>query len=335
MNGRRTAFVIAVLFVAITSAAVAGATAPAKNGRIAFVRFGVGTGVQPSEIFVTRADGTGEQRITQPPSGYRDDLPNWSPNGSRIVFQRCALSGGSCLVWSTSADGTASKRLSPGCAAGAIPPACADDRSPVYSPDGRHIAFVRTRTKPVLMLADAKLRRAHAVGRLGSSRGSPYGVAWSPNGKQLVFASVNDARSGAKPSDGRAVYVVAANGTGARRLTPWALEAGGRPDWSPDGRRILLQSHSNRLGGVGANLYTVRPDGTGLTQLTHTQDSDRVLDGSYSPDGASIVFSTTARATDPTLNMPDLVVMRTDGSGVKPVTRSANWDASPDWGPQR
>jgi TolB protein len=335
MTGRRTAFAVAVLVVAITSATVAGATVPAKNGRIAFVRFGVVTGVQSSEIFVTKADGTSEQRITQPPSGYRDDLPNWSPNGSKIVFQRCALGGGSCLVWSTSSDGTGPERLSPGCPAAAIPPACADDRSPVYSPDGRHIAFVRTKAKPVLMLADASLRRAHAVARLGSSRGSPYGVAWSPNGKQLVFASVNDARSGAHPIDGRAVYVVGANGTRARRLTPWGLEAGGRPDWSPDGRRILFHSYSNRLGGVGANLYTVRPDGTGLTRLTHTQDSDRVLDGSYSPDGASIVFSATAHATAPTQNMPDIVVMRADGTGVKPVTRSANWDASPDWGPQR
>ena len=125
------------------------------------------------------------------------------------------------------------------------------------------------------------------------------------------------------------------NGTGVRRLTPWALQAGGRPDWSPDGRRILFHSYSNRLGGVGADLYTVRPDGTGLTRLTHAQDSVRVLDGSYSPDGASIVFSTTALATNPALNTPDLAVMRADGTGVRPVTSSPGWDASPDWGPQR
>ena len=333
MNTRLTALALAALAVAVTGAtALARPTVPAKNGRIAFVRFDLGLGVKASEIFVTNPDGTGEQRVTQPPSGYRDDLPDWSPDGSRIVFQRCALSGGACLVWSVNPDGTGLERLSPGCPAGA---ACADDRSPVYSADGRHIAFVRTKGKPVLMLADAKLGRARPLAGLTPSRGNPYGVAWSPNGKQLVFASVNDAGSEAKPADGRALYVVRANGTHVRRLTPWALQAGGQPDWSPDGRRILFHSYSNRLGGFGVNLYTVRPDGTGLSQVTHVQDSDRVLGGSYSPDGTSIVFSTTAGATGATLGVPDIAVVRADGTGVKPVTRSANWDTSPDWGLQR
>jgi len=336
MSSRRTALAIAMLVVAITGpAALAGATAPAKNGRIAFTRFGLGNGVRASEIFVANADGTGEQRITQAPSGYGDDLPDWSPDGSRIVFQRCAASGGGCLVWSANRDGAALKRLSPGCPTGQAPPACADDRSPVYSPDGRHIAFIRMRARPVLMLADATLGRARPVAGLASSRGSPYGVAWSPNGRQLVFASVNDDGSGAKPIGGRALYVVAANGSRVRRLTPWALQAGGRPDWSPDGRRILFHSYSNRLGGFGVNLFTVRPDGAGLRELTHIQASDRVLGGSYSPDGTSIVFSTTALATDPAVTVPDIVVMRADGTDVRPVTRSANWDTSPDWGPRR
>jgi len=317
MNTRRAALAIAALVVAITGAAgLAGATPPAKNGRIAFTRFGLGAGVQTSQIFVTNANGADERRITQPPSGYGDDLPDWSPDGSRLVFQRCALSGGACLVWSVNPDGTAPRRLSPGCPIGATSPACVDDRSPVYSPDGRRIAFVRSTARAVLMLSGAKLRRARRVPGLASFRGSPYGVAWSPNGKRLVFASVNE--------DRRALYVVGANGTGLKRLTPWSLEAGGRPDWSPDGKRILFRSHSNRLGGFGVDLYTVRPNGTGLSRLTHLPSSERVLGGSYSPDGRSIVFSTT-----------DIVVMRADGTGIRPVTRSENWEGSPDWGSRR
>ena len=285
MNGRRTALVAVGLVVGIAGAAtIAGAGVPAKNGRIAFARLGLGTGVQASEIFATNGDGSGEQRVTQPPAGYKDDLPSWSPDGSRITFQRCASTGGACLVWSVNADGSGPERLSPACQ---TPGACADDRSPVYSPDGRHIAFVRTTGKTRLMVAGSKLGHARALAGLASFGGSPYSVAWSPNAGQLVFASVG--------SDGRrAVYVAAANGTHPKRVTPWTLEAGGRPDWSPNGKRILFRSYSNRLGGFGVNLYTVRPDGTGLVQLTHFPSSDRVFAGPYSPDGAHVVLATSA-----------------------------------------
>ncbi len=230
-------------------------------------------------------------------------------------------------VWSASPDGSGTERLSPPCPTGQSLPKCVDDRSPVYSPNGTHIAFVRTTRRPVVMVAGAGLGRARPVAGLASFRGRPYAVAWSPNGRQLVFASAGD--------KGQALYLVPTKGKGVRRLTPLALEAGGRPDWSPDGKRILFHSYASRLGGVGVNLYTIRPDGTGLVQLTHFQDSERVLGGAYSPDGTSVVFSTTARVTDPTAGLPDIAVMRADGTGVKPVTRSQNWDTSPDWGARR
>ena len=41
-----------------------------------------------------------------------------------------------------------------------------------------------------------------------------------------------------------------------------------QPAWSPDGRRIAFDSN---WAGPGANLFTVRPDGTGLVQLTHLE----------------------------------------------------------------
>ena len=184
------------------------------------------------------------------------------------------------------------------------------------------------------MVADASLRHARAVVPAGRARGTPYAIAWSPSGRQLAFASVND-RGNEKPVGGRALYVVGLDGANLRRVTPWALGAGDRPDWSPDGTRILFRTGSNREGGFGANLYTVRPDGTGLRQVTHIARSHRVLPGSYSPDGTSIVFATTDGATDPALGLPDIVVARADGTGQRPVTRSESWDASPDWGPRR
>ena len=54
-----------------------------------------------------------------------------------------------------------------------------------------------------------------------------------------------------------------------RRLTPFSLNAGDHPDWSPDGNRILFRSRADVTApGALLQLYTVRPDGTDLKRLT-------------------------------------------------------------------
>lgn len=59
-----------------------------------------------SEIYVIRADGTGAHRLTK--NQKTDSAPAWSPDGSRIAFQRqwdeTDLSG---QIWTMRSDGTA------------------------------------------------------------------------------------------------------------------------------------------------------------------------------------------------------------------------------------
>ena len=191
---------------------------------------------------------------------------------------------------------------------------------------------IRNVGRPALMVADASLRHARAVVPAGRAREPVCNRVVTE--RQAARVRERQRPRQRRPVGGRALYVVGPDGVNLRRVTPWAL-ARGRPDWSPDGTRILFRTGSNREGGFGANLYTVRPDGTGLRQVTHIARSHRVLPGSYSPDGTSIVFATTDGATDPALGLPDIVVARADGTGQRPVTRSGSWDASPDWGPRR
>jgi Tol biopolymer transport system component len=328
----RVLAVVCATFAASASAIAAHATAPGKNGRIAFNRYRYRDDVLWSEVFVANADGSDERKITHAPKGYQDNDPDWSPDGSRIVFGRCAPNEGRCAIWSVKADGTEPKRLSPPCLPGAPPsPRCVDDTGSAYSPDGRSIAFSRFegRGPSAVIVGDAQFRHLRRVA-VGTE------PTWSPNGKQLAFARFNDPGTGREPVNGRAIFVVDADGTHLRRLTAWRLKAGDRPDWSPDGTRILFRTMPNGEGDYGGgNVYTIRPDGSGLRQLTHFPPTVRVLQtGSYSPDGASILFMTTAGATRCLGLLPDVFVMSADGTDVRPVTRSCNWDGSPDWGPR-
>jgi TolB protein len=117
------------------------------------------------------------------------------------------------------------------------------------------------------------------------------------------------------------------DGTGLRRLTPWRLDAGDHPDWSPDGRRLVFRSPADEFDG--SNLWTVRADGTGLKQLTHFGPAVQTLSASFAPDGKWIVISRTGRG-----GPPDLFAIRADGTGLRPITRTLKWDSAPDWGPR-
>lgn len=72
-------------------------------------------------------------------------------------------------------------------------------------------------------------------------------------------------------------------------------------------------------------LYLINLDGTGLKRLTDSEGYD--AEGSFSPDGKQIVFTST-RDGD-----PDLYVMNADGTGVRQLTNVPGYDGGPFFSP--
>lgn len=309
------------------------ATYPGKNGRIAFRRY-FDNDHRLSAIFTINVDGSGEQRVTHAPKGLFDDQPDWSPDGSQLVFSRCVPDDGLCAVYAVHADGSHLKRLSPPCPGRTGPPKCEDDSKVSFLPDGKHVVFTRGSGKPDrtqmtqhsdLVVSDLKGESRRVV--LGSK---PYQAeynyaAYSPDGRQLVYEHFNSLRP--KPRLRRALFVATSNGKGDHRITPWALDAGDSPDWSPDGKWIVFRSNVE-LENKQSQIYLIHPDGSGLKQLTHFKSGAIVTSSSFSPDNKSIVFATTGVDGN-----ADLFVMRLDGSRMHPITRTRLWDSAPDWGP--
>src|SRR5262245_9932453 len=64
--------------------------------------------------------------------------------------------------------------------------------------------------------------------------------------------------------------------------------------------------------GDHVQLFSVRPDGSGVRQLTSLTDSDAVA-GSWSPDGRRIVFERDFSDAE------RLEVMNADGTGMRPL----------------
>jgi TolB protein len=185
-----------------------------------------------------------------------------------------------------------------------------------YSHDGKRIVFssIRGSNQDVyVMNADGT-----GVRRLTTHPQSDFQPTWSPDGKRISFVSL---RSG-----NFKVYVMNDDGTAQRLLTrtpKWVGDSS--PSWSPDGRWIAFSS--SRLKDGNPEIFKMRPDGSQVTRLTFTDTSGEVSpdDGfpSWSPDGASIVFSS-SRAN----GQHDLWIMRADGKRLRRLTNTPRFD---DW----
>ena len=156
---------------------------------------------------------------------------------------------------------------------------------------------------------------------LKSTGTEPHNAVWSPNGRMLAVTILNDRK---KPINASAIYLISANGKTVRRLTPPKLNAG-NPDWAPNGKRIVFNSFYE--GQSESELYTIRPDGTGMHRLRKEDKNNYAFDPVWSPDGGRIAFVHASKTTP-----PHIWSIGADGKNLRQETHGSLVDLSPDWG---
>jgi TolB protein len=294
-----------------------------RNGRIAFSH-AVPDGAQD---IVTIAPNGGDVRpITALPPGQGAELPAWDPSGARLYFDS-DLAGGIHL-FSADANGAGVRQITR---------TDGSEFGPRVSPDGRLMALEHENadlTSGGVFVARKRGFRLGGFRRLTTSPAVAMGGFDAPgdfsaDGSKVAFLRV---LSSSPPTAATAIFVIGLDGRGLTQVTPYLLNAS-IPRWSPDGSRLLFSSNwDNHSDQLSANVYSVRPDGTRLTQITHERDNRHSFTPDWSPDGTKIVY---AHAT-PDADGTELHVRNLATGRVSVVWRAhGSQDQDPDWGPQR
>ncbi|MDX1748177.1 MAG: hypothetical protein R3324_19760, partial [Halobacteriales archaeon] len=147
-----------------------------------------------TQIFLMDIDGSNVRQLT---TTGRNRFPNWSPDGTKIVFWSQT---GDDDIHVMDRDGTNVKNLTSG--------SPAVDKLPMWSPDGSEIVFTSDRdgnNEVFVMNVDG----SNPV-NLTNHRGSDGNPKWSPDGTRISFSTFRHVDE--------EVFVMNADGSGQRNL---------------------------------------------------------------------------------------------------------------------
>jgi Tol biopolymer transport system component len=211
------------------------------------------------DIFVMLANGTGIKRLTATSTG--DSYPDWTPDGSRIVFY--SLRTGNGDIYSMKLDGSDLRRLTTNAAV---------DSYPSVSPDGQRIAFASDRSGGAFDIYTMNMDGS-GVTRLTTDQGHDFEPDWSPDGAKIAYASASGTEGDYE------ILSMNANGSGQVNLTKDPTHRDFEPSWSPDATKIAFRSDSAQFE---TNVYVMAATGGARTPIGATGDDES------SPDWQSV-----------------------------------------------
>jgi Tol biopolymer transport system component len=241
-----------------------------------------GTNIRPlapgqrARLLVGDIDG-GEPRLVHQTTDSALEAPNWTPDGRRLVFNQDGLLLRIAADASYGDGGPGPEVIH----TGGITDANNDH---VLSPDGGTL-YLSAGDGHIhaVPLAGGPARRVTNERRPGPFRHFLHGI--SPDGRTLAYVGVEP--HGGDEWGYRNIFTLPAAGGPDTRLTDGPAPADG-PEFSPDGAWIYFNSEHGATVPGHAQLFRMRPDGSGLTRLT---SDERVNWFPHpSPDGRHVLY---------------------------------------------
>lgn len=286
-------------------------TLPPGSGAIVFDYFADEAARTKTDLFAIEADGSGERALTRT-ADVSEAQPDWSPDRTEVVYTANAddEATGAWRLWVLDVATGATRPLTAGPA----------DYEPEWRADGQWIVFTRiertdgvpTRSAIVAIAPDGS--GEHTLLALDSTSYGLLNPSWSPSGDRIAFTLSSNLF-------GSELYVMNADGSGARKLFDHPGWHDIDPVWSPDGRYIAFASGTAARHDIWL-IDLVR----GVAGAIVQQPAWDLRRPAWSPDGAWIVFNAQFQQAPPRWAL--YMVPATGGTVSGPLTLGVE----PDWG---
>jgi len=266
-------------------------------------------GTAGAGLILLPLSGGARRTLTAPPRGASDIAPAFSPDGSRLAFQRIPTAAVSD-IWLADASGANATRIT------------FDDRlleGPVWTEDGQSLIFSSAR------LGAGRLWRVRATG------GTPEALPdTGPGSTMPTVPRRGDRHAFVATLEDTNIWEIPIGPTSVAASPPRPSVSGsswldGSPDFSRDGTQLVFVS--NRTGRDEIFIGSV--DSVAARQLTDFSRVPASTVGSprISPDGREVVFDARVRGN------ADIYVVSADGGTPRALTSDPGADVVPVWAP--